>query len=96
MTDLGAFQVERAKGVSADFESIALLPVSDRERFRQIKRFRFADRGVEVGEGYRYRVVSSTVDGYVSAPSNEVAIVREEVAAAGPTPTAAPEERERR
>lgn len=85
MADLGEFRLERAAAGAVDFETIAVLPVTDRERFRQIKRFRFADRGVVEGESYRYRVVSSTVDGYASAPSNIVEIVRE--AAAAPTPT---------
>jgi predicted small lipoprotein YifL len=85
MTDLGEFRLERAAAGAVDFEIIAVLPVTDRERFRQIKRFRFADRGVVEGESYRYRVVSSTVDGYASAPSNTVEIVRE--AAQAPTPT---------
>jgi predicted small lipoprotein YifL len=77
MTDLGEFRVERASGDAPGWDTIAVLPVADRERVRQIKRFRFADRGVAMGEVYRYRVVSSTVDGYASAPSNEAAIVRQ-------------------
>lgn len=86
MTDLGEFRLERAAGGVPDFQTIAVLPVTDRERFRQIKRFRFADRGAVEGESYRYRVVSSTIDGYASTPSNVVEIVRE-AAVATPTPT---------
>lgn len=92
MTDLGLFRVERAASGAVEFEVIAELPVSDRERFRQIKRFRFADRGAAEGESYRYRVVSSTVDGYASAPSNTVEIVRAADAAPKPAPTEAPGE----
>jgi len=87
MTDLGEFRVERAGGGEPEFVTIALLPVTDRERFRQIKRFRFVDRGAVLGESYRYRVVSATVDGYASAPSNVVEIVR---AVPTPAPTATP------
>jgi predicted small lipoprotein YifL len=94
MTDLGEFRVERATGTSPDFQIIALLPVTDQDRFRQIKRFRFADRGVVEAETYRYRVVSSTLDGYVSAPSNAVEIVR--AAAATPVSTPRPEGRGKR
>ena len=93
MTDLGEFRLERATGGAGEFATIAVLPVTDRERFRQIKRFRFADRGVAEGESYRYRVVSSTVDGYASAPSNTVQIVREAAQAATPTPKETREER---
>ena len=93
MTDLSEFRIERAAGVAGDFEIIAVLPVGDRQRFRQIKRFRFADRGAIEGENYRYRVVSSTLDGYASAPSNTVAIVREANAAAPATATPVSEEK---
>lgn len=94
MLDLGEFHIERSAGESVEFEEIAVLPVTDRERFRQIKRFRFVDRGVSEGVSYRYRVVSVTVDGYASAPSNMVAIVREVPPA--PTPTKPAEKREER
>ncbi len=89
MLDLGEFRVERAIGDAPDFGIIQVLPITDRERFRQISRFGFADRGVEMGERYRYRVVSVTVDGYASAPSNVVEITREKVEPMA-TPTAEP------
>lgn len=89
LTDLGNFRVERAAAGAPVFETVAVLPVTDRQRFRQIKRFRFADRGVVAGESYRYRVVSSTVDGYASAASNTVEIVREPSAAVRDTPAPA-------
>jgi len=87
MTDLGEFRIERSAAELPEFVEIAVLPITDRERFRQIRRFRFSDRGVEEGVRYRYRVVSTTVDGYASAPSNTVEVVRQAVAAATPTPT---------
>jgi predicted small lipoprotein YifL len=94
MSDLGEFRLERAAGDALAYETIAVLPVTDRDRFRQIKRFRFADRGVSDGVNYRYRVVSATVDGYVSAPSNVIAIEREVPPA--PTPTAVQKKEEKR
>jgi len=87
MTDLGEFRIERATGGAVAFDPIATLPVTDRERFQQITRFRFSDRGVEEGESYRYRVVSSTIDGYASEPSNVVTIVRQAAAAVSATPS---------
>ncbi len=78
MTDLGGFVIERAAGPEPDaaFARIAVLDVTDRDRFRQVKRFRHLDREVTPGVAYRYRVVSFTVDRYFSAPSNAVTLER--------------------
>ena len=76
MTDLGGFVVERATGDELQYQKIATLEVDDRDRFRQIKRFKHLDRDVTVGVAYRYRVVSFTLDRYFSAPSNEVTVER--------------------
>lgn len=77
MNDLGAFIVERAVGDgAAGFAEHARIEVLDRDRFRQVKNFRFTDTDTSAGVRYRYRVVSTTTDGYVSAPSNEVGITR--------------------
>lgn len=92
MIDLGEFRIERASGELPEFVEIAVLPVTDRERFRQIKRFRFADRGVITGARYRYRVVSATIDGYSSAPSNTVEIERQPRPLATPAAAATPKE----
>ena len=90
MTDLGGFVIERAAGDTPTYQNIAVLEVSDRDRFRQIKRFKHLDRDVTPGVAYRYRVVSFTVDRYFSAPSNAVTIERlvknEERNAPLPTP----------
>lgn len=90
MTDLGGFVVERATGDALQYEKIATLEVTDRDRFRQIKRFKHLDRDVTVGIAYRYRVVSFTLDRYFSSPSNAVTIERtlknEERNAPLPTP----------
>jgi hypothetical protein len=78
MTDLGGFVVERADGTDprAPFKRVAQLEVTDRDRFRQIKRFRHVDHDTSVGTQYRYRVVSFTIDRYFSAPSNVVTVER--------------------
>jgi hypothetical protein len=89
MTDLGGFIVERA-AAAEPFQRIAVLEVSDRDRFRQLKRFRYVDRDTIVDTPYQYRVVSFTLDGYFSAPSTIVAVERtgtdEEKHAPLPTP----------
>jgi hypothetical protein len=76
MTDLGGFMVERASGAALDYQRVAVLEVTDRDRFRQVKRFKHLDRDVTPGVAYRYRVVSFTVDRYFSEPSNAVTIER--------------------
>ena len=92
MTDLGGFVIERATGTTAlaPFERLAVLELDDRDRFRQIKRFQHNDNDTSVGMPYRYRVVSFTLDGYFSAPSNVVTLERttaaEESHAPLPTP----------
>jgi predicted small lipoprotein YifL len=92
MTDLGGFIVERAVAGDprAAFERVASLEVSDRDRFRQVKRFRHDDNATSVGTAYRYQVVSFTLDRYFSAPSNVVMVERtitgEESHAPLPTP----------
>lgn len=63
------------------------MQVPDRDKLRQQKRFSFVDESALMGEAYRYRVLSATMDGYFSTPSNVVEIVRQAPAA---TPTAAP------
>ena len=90
MTDLGGFVVERATGDELQYQKVATLEVTDRDRFRQIKRFKHLDRDVTAGVAYRYRVVSFTLDRYFSSPSNAVTIERtlkhEERNAPLPTP----------
>jgi len=89
MEDLGAFVIERSVG-TAPFERLATVPVTDRDRFRKETRFRHIDPAVSPGGHYSYRVVSFTVDEYVSDPSNIVSIDRtvtsEDLHAPLPTP----------
>jgi hypothetical protein len=75
MPDLGGFEVHRADAPGAPFETVATIQVTDLERFQQTKRFHHLDIGVQAGERYLYRVVSFTLDRYVSAPSNIVSVV---------------------
>ncbi len=78
MMDLAGFVVERAVG-DVDpliFGRISVLEVTDRDRFRQIKAFRYLDRDAVSGVHYRYRVVSFTLDRYFSLPSNVVTVER--------------------
>ena len=90
--DLDAFAVERALP-GLPFGFVTRIQVSDRERLRQQKRFTFVDESALLGEDYRYRVRSVTLDGFVSEPSNVVDIVRTMptiTPTAAPTPTTTP------
>jgi len=69
MSDLGGFRIERSED-GVPFTPIAHLEVSDRDRFRKIRRFRYVDAGALPGHRYQYRVFASTLDAYVSQPSN--------------------------
>ena len=78
MEDLGGFVVLRASrdGTRAQrFQRIALLPVNDRDRFQQEKRFRYADTNLSAGTLYRYRVLAVTLDGYLGETSNTVEVL---------------------
>lgn len=78
MEDLAGFVIERAAGSEprAAFVRLIVLEVSDRERFRQIKRFQHLDDGTLAATSYQYRVVSFTLDRYFSEPSNVVTVER--------------------
>ena len=78
MSDLGAFKIERAVGGAgaAPYSPLATIEVVDRDRFRQVKNFRYGDGDVSDGVTYRYRIFSVTTDGYLSLASNEVEITR--------------------
>lgn len=78
MEDLGGFVVLRASrdGTRTQrFRRIGLLPVNDRDRFQQEKRFRYADTNLSAGTLYRYRVLAVTLDGYLGETSNTVEVV---------------------
>jgi hypothetical protein len=92
MADLAGFVIERKAGTDprTPFARLGIVEVGDRDRFRQIKRFQYLDRDTRTGTAYHYRVVSFTLDRYVSEPSNtatvERAIPSEEKHAPLPTP----------
>ena len=75
MNDLAGFRLERGQG-DAPFEPLATLEVSDRDRFRQVRHFRYRDLTSRAETSYRYRVFSFTLEGYVSQASNLARIVR--------------------
>jgi len=84
MKDLGSFSVSRAEeGKPA--EKIGDIQVHDEGRFQVQNTFEFIDGSTVMGKTYHYQVTSSTTDGYVSEPSNDVAIVRKN-ASAPPNP----------
>lgn len=89
LRDLAAFRVERSIG-GGPFETVAKLAVSDHDRFRQMRRFRYLDEAVATGERYRYRVFSYTVDGLISEVSNVVEAVRTVPTPIPPTPGSNP------
>ncbi len=79
LIDLGGFYVERASAGAPTFDRIATVEVTDRERIQQQRVFRFTDTGVAAGDTCQYRVVSFTLDGYVSDPSNVASVERTHV-----------------
>jgi hypothetical protein len=58
------------------YRPLTTVNVEDRERFVKQKQYRFIDEEVQANAIYRYRVSSQLIDGSLSAPSNEVEIVR--------------------
>ena len=76
MRDLGSFEVDRAEGTGS-FHALTDVPVTDQDRFQQQRKFTYLDTTAEVGHQYRYQVISSTLDQYRSAPSNEAEITHQ-------------------
>jgi hypothetical protein len=76
MNDLGGFDIERgaAEGGPEDFVHVGTLTLDDQERFRQERAIEWTDTSAVVGEGYRYRVISFTLDGYHSVPAGPVEV----------------------
>ena len=73
MKDLGSFEVDRAED-TGPFHQLVDIPVTDQDRFQQQRKFTYRDSGVEVGNHYRYQVISATLDNYRSDPSNEAEV----------------------
>lgn len=75
MRDLGGFVIMRAAG-GGPMQPLVELPVTDQERFSVQHDFSYIDNETAFGQHYSYEIISRTTDGYVSAPSNEVALTR--------------------
>jgi hypothetical protein len=80
--DLASFVIFR-KDVSpscvdcpSPYRPLTTVYVEDRQKFAKENRYRFTDEQVQANTIYRYRVASQLLDGSLSAPSNEVEIVR--------------------
>ena len=82
VTDLASFVIFRkdisaaCRDCPAPYRPLTTVYVEDRERFIKQKQYRYIDAGVQSNTIYRYRVSSQLFDGTLSAPSNEVEIVR--------------------
>jgi hypothetical protein len=90
MNDLGKFLIERSVGEDGEFTNVDVLELDDRMRFRKERRIEWVDHDVTLGQLYRYRVTSETVDGYHSKPAGPVSI-RHHEPAPEPEPKKKPE-----
>ncbi len=79
LDDLGGFVVLRSSvgspGADGKFTPLVLVPVDDRDRFQQARKFRYTDTKVAEGAAYRYRIRVLTLNGNYSIPSNTVQLV---------------------
>jgi hypothetical protein len=75
MRDLGGFVVLRGEG-NQPFQPLVEIPVTDQERFSPQRTYSYVDGETQMGNSYRYEIVSRTTDGYTSTPSNEVEFTR--------------------
>jgi hypothetical protein len=75
LRDLGSFVLLRSRG-NQPFQPLVELPVTDQERFSPQRTFSYVDDETQLGDSYRYEIVSRTMDGYTSAPSNQVEFTR--------------------
>jgi hypothetical protein len=75
MKDLGGFTITRTME-GGPLEKIGEVEVHDEGRFQVQNTFSFIDGSTILGKTYHYQVTSSTTDGYVSEPSNQVTIER--------------------
>ena len=77
LRDLGGFVVLRSQG-NQPFQPLVQIPVTDQERFSPQRTYSYVDGETQLGDSYRYEIVSRTIDGYTSAPSNQVRVTRVE------------------
>ena len=82
VTDLASFVIFRkeisptCRDCPVPYRPLTTVYVEDRERFVKQKQYRYVDSEVQANTVYRYRVSSQLTDGTLSAPSNEVEVVR--------------------
>jgi hypothetical protein len=82
VTDLVSFVIFRkeispsCRDCPVPYRPLTTMFVEDREKFVKQKQYRYVDEQVQANAIYRYRVSSQLKDGTLSAPSNEVEIVR--------------------
>jgi hypothetical protein len=84
LKDLASFVIFR-KEVSqtcpdcpVPYRQLTIVNVEDQQKFVKRKQYRYDDQEVRPKAIYRYRVSSQLFDGTLSAPSNEIEIVRSE------------------
>jgi hypothetical protein len=82
VTDLTGFVIFRkdisptCRDCPVPYRPLTTVNVEDRERFVKQKQYRYIDTEAQPNTIHRYRVSSQLIDGTLSAPSNEVEIVR--------------------
>jgi hypothetical protein len=82
VTDLASFVIFRkeisptCRDCPVPYRTLTTVYVEDREKFVKQKQYRYVDAEVQANTIYRYRVSSQLRDGSLSAPSNEVEVVR--------------------
>ena len=82
VTDLASFVIFRkeisptCRDCPVPYRAVTTVYVEDREKFVKQKQYRYIDTEVQANAIYRYRVSSQLRDESLSAPSNEVEIVR--------------------
>ena len=75
LRDLGGFVLLRSQG-NQQFQPLVEIPVTDQARFSPQRTYSYVDGETQVGSSYTYEIVSRTIDGYTSEPSNEVRFTR--------------------
>jgi hypothetical protein len=82
VSDLAGFVIFRkdipatCRDCPVPYRTLTTVYVEDREKFVKQKQYRYIDAEVQPNAIYRYRISSRLFDGSLSAPSNEVEIVR--------------------
>ena len=89
MRDLAGFEIERA--TDTEFTVVGIVTLTDQTRFQQERAITWTDTSPVTDETYRYRVITTTLDGYRSAASEPVTLVHHPGATAeAPAPAPKP------